>query len=99
MKQPTELHPALSAQTTDDYDTNGPNVRPLVPIVTHYCANCEVTARENERLLAQIEALRETVKQADLYIGEWKARDKMLILNEYHRARIKARAIGALRES
>ena len=65
MKKKTELHPALSAMTTKEYDALWPKppapqgIRPLTPMVP--CNECE-------KLKADNEALKEIVKAAKYII-------------------------------
>ena len=58
MKKKTELHPALSAMTTKEYDALWPKpptpqgIRPLTPMVP--CGECERLRVENEALRAVV---------------------------------------------
>ena len=61
MKKKTELHPALSAMTTKEYDALWPKpptphgIRPLTPMVV--CGRCERLKEENEALRAVLDAV------------------------------------------
>ena len=65
MKKKTELHPALSAMTTKEYDAIYPKlptlqgIRPLTPMVP--CGECERLRVENEALRAVVIAADELV--------------------------------------
>ena len=93
MKKQTDLHPALSAMTTKEYDALWPKpptqqgIRPLTPMVP--CDECE-------RLRVENEALRAIVDCADEYLGEWRADKQLVIWDRYHELQRIAREIGVI---
>ena len=76
MKKKTELHPALSAMTTKEYDALWPKpptqqgIRPLTPMVV--CDECERLKAENEALKAKLNTLDEAgwMLMNDLYSAD-----------------------------